>query len=260
MKFESSQKLTSNAPASAIADVLEQQFGKVAGNVERMGDDLIVKDIHATFGSINRTDTTRCSIRTANGRYLIVAETTYSPTLWFWIFFVCGVLFSFIGAVIPVGLYLWNKKIVKEAIADVLQRVEHELDSGQRPATVALPSPAHAANGDDAASQLARFGQMLREGLISKEEFEKTKRRLLHLDDPAAVPPASAIHDATLTTDQMIFVRRNGAVSGPFTVAQVRKAVDSGKLFESDEIGTSRIGPWSSAAAIHGSAGRRHSN
>lgn len=249
MKFESSQKLTSNAPVSAIADVLEQQFGKVATSVERVGDDLVVKDIQATFGSINRTDTTRCTIRTTNGRYLIVAETTYSPTLWFWIFFVCGILFSFIGTVIPLGFYFWNKKIVKDTIADVLQRVEHELDSGQRPAAAAQPSPTHPASGDDAASQLARFGQMLREGLITKEEFEQTKRRLLHLDAPAA-QPARVTHEETFTADHMLYVRRNGAVSGPFTVAQVRKAVDSGKLFASDEVSTSRTGPWSSAAAL----------
>jgi hypothetical protein len=252
MQFETSQKLTSHAPISAIADVLEEQFRKVAGTVERVGDELVVKDIQATFGSVNRSDTTHCTIRTTNGRYLLVAATTYSPTLWFWIFFVCGVLFSFIGTIIPLGFYFWNKKIVQDAITDVLRRVENELDSGGRPATAALSSPAPVVGGDDAASQIARFGQMLREGLITKEEFDQTKRRLLQLDSPPEEPPAYEAVAVSLPDDQRVFVRRNERVSGPFTVAQVRKAVESGKLSAADEIGTSRTGPWSSTSVVQG--------
>lgn len=252
MQFETSQKLTSHAPISAVVDVLEEQFRKVAGTVERVGDELVVKDIQATFGSINRSDTTRCTIRTTNGRYLIVAATTYSPTLWFWIFFVCGVLFSFIGTIIPLGFYFWNKKIVQDAINDVLRRVENELDSGGRPATAALSSPAPAIGGEDTASQLARFGQMLREGLITQNEFEQTKRRLLQLDAPAEEPPAYEAREAGLPDDMRVFVRRNERVSGPFTVAQIRKAVESGKLSAADDIGTSRTGPWNSASVVLG--------
>ena len=75
----------------------------------------------------------RRTIRTTDGRCQIVAETTLLPTPWFYIFFGCGCLSSFVATVIPSGFCFSNEKTLKDTTTAILQRGENESDSGHRP-------------------------------------------------------------------------------------------------------------------------------
>ena len=49
-----------------------------------------------TFGSINRNDVSIISINDKSDGYLLIAEVTYIPSIWFWILFVLT-LFTWVG-------------------------------------------------------------------------------------------------------------------------------------------------------------------
>lgn len=255
MKFQNSQKLVTTTSQEHIFAILEEQFQKVSEHVERMPNVLVVKSIQATFGSINRTDVTRISIKPKDGRYTLVSETEYSPSRWFWIFFACGLLFSLLGCIVPVGFYLWQKTLVKKTIDDVFRRVEDELDDqpASGPAQVAMSSvvaPRPAVTANDELSQIERLAQLMRDGTITKEEFDAKKRQLLGLDVPVSrMPVATATTNALSDTDT-VFVRRGGKVNGPYQLGQAKQAFRAGKLLHSDEVSASNDGPWQFAPEV----------
>ncbi len=250
MKFQNSQKLVTSASQEQIFSVLEDQFRRVSEHVERMPSVLVVKDIQATFGSINRNDITRISIKPKDGRYTLVSETEYTPSRWFWIFFVLGLLFSLLGSIVPLGFYLWQKTLVKKSIDDVFRRVEDELDeqppAGKGVATTAISTSAALVRANDELSQIERLAQLMRDGAITKEEFDAKKRQLLGLA-PASNSSAAAISLNGLSDQESIFVRRGGKVNGPYLLNQAKQAFRSGRLLPSDEISTSKDGPWQAA-------------
>ena len=255
MKFQNSQKLVTTASQEQVFSILEEQFRKVSEHVERMPNVLVVKDIQATFGSINRNDITRISIKPKDGRYTLVSETEYKPSRWFWIFFGLGLLFSLLGSIVPVGFYLWQKNLVKKSIDDVFRRVEDELDDqpaavGKGPATAAISTASASFAANDELSQIERLAQLMRDGTITKEEFDAKKRQLLGLDATAGNASAASFSLNGLSDQEMVFVRRGGKVNGPYVLTQAKQAFRSGRLLPSDEIATSKDGPWQAAPEV----------
>jgi hypothetical protein len=252
MKFQNSQKLVTKASQEQIFSILEEQFGKVSEHVEKMPNVLVVKDVQATFGSINRNDITRVSIKPKDGRYTLVSETEYTPSRWFWIFFGLGLLFSLIGSIVPVVFYLWQKEIVKKTIDDVFRRVEDELDEqpangGSEIGLTGQISSRTPTAANDELSQIERLGQLMRDGIITKEEFDAKKRQLLGLDNKTDRSLAAPIALNAMQNEQTIFVRRNGKVNGPFQLEQAKQALRTGRLLSSDEISIANDGPWQPA-------------
>jgi hypothetical protein len=98
MKFEVSERISTSAGKGELLKVLEEQFKKVSENVQRHGDTLVAKSIEASFGSINRYDTTTIELKDVDDGFLAVASVNYRPTTSFWIIFIIGLFFWLGGA------------------------------------------------------------------------------------------------------------------------------------------------------------------
>lgn len=170
MRYEVSERLNSIAQKDAVLDALEIQFKKVATSVKREGEELTVQSIEATFGSINRNDTTKVSVRSAEGGYLLIADVHYRPSIAFWIIFVICI-FSYVLWIIPVVFYILQKQTVRKAIEETFQRVKNEY---------MITNPA-SNRGTGTVDELEKFASLLERGLISKEEFDAKKAQILGL-------------------------------------------------------------------------------
>ena len=137
MRLVASEKIkcaVSEETQQKILESLEEEFKKVSQKCElvegRNGDAVKAEMISATFGSINRTDVSTITVdetRKKDG-YTISVETEYKPSILFFAFIGIGVITCVVGAVVPVGMYFYNKTIVEKSIADVLKRVKDEVE------------------------------------------------------------------------------------------------------------------------------------
>ncbi len=135
MKLIASEKVKCAVKAETqqkILDALEEEFKKVSQKCEivegRNGDAVKAEMISATFGSINRVDVSTVTVDEARKKdgYTINVETDYKPSPIFFVLLAVSIFFFCIGAVIPVGMYFYNKTIVQKSIAEVLKHVKDE--------------------------------------------------------------------------------------------------------------------------------------
>lgn len=140
MRFEVSERIDTLRTREQILATLEEQFRKVAGAVERDGDTIVAYSIEPTFGSINRADTTTVSIREAEGGFLLLAEVHYRPSVAFWIILPLTCCSAFMW-IIPIGMYLYQRKLVRAAIAECFERVRNEHAAGRALLPRSAPAP-----------------------------------------------------------------------------------------------------------------------
>jgi hypothetical protein len=171
MRFEISDRLSSQSSTSDIYAALNKQFRKISAKVVEGQGEFKATAIEASFGSINRKDETVVSIKTVEGGYLLVADVWYRPSLAFWIILAIT-LFSWVGWLIPIGFYLYQKKTVSKAIRACFERIKNEFEH-----TTSSPP---AARGESFERALERLGQLKEKGLLSDEEFKQRKTLLLH--------------------------------------------------------------------------------
>ncbi len=119
--------MTPSSNEVGILDGLEAQFKKASEIVERYNGSLKVSAIHASFGSINRTDKTIVSINPAKNGLMLAAEVSYNPLGFFWLFLILS-LFTWIFWLLPIVFYLVQKNTVKESIAEVFKRIKDEFE------------------------------------------------------------------------------------------------------------------------------------
>lgn len=169
MKFELTEKVTTTAPPAALIEELAQQFTKSAKNVERVGEGLRVTTIIDTFGAINRNDTTTVSVRPVPGGQMVVAEVDYKPSLYFWILLLI-LLFTAFGWIFPVAFFFYNKTVVEKSIQATLQRVRNQFS---------IEGGAAAAPASDVADQLEKLASLKERGLLTEQEFNDRKAKLL---------------------------------------------------------------------------------
>lgn len=168
MRYEASERITTGWSDERVMDCLAEQFGKIAEKVDRRNSSIIAKRIEATFGSINRTDETEVTLRRTDDGVLVVADVNYRPSGWFWIILIVT-LFSYVGWLIPIFFYLYQKGAVQRAIEGALTRVKNE-------ATNAGPS---AIKQQSALDELEKLANLRDRGAISDAEFEAKKASLL---------------------------------------------------------------------------------
>jgi len=81
--------------------------------------------------------------------------------------------------------YFYQKKTVREAVEEVFARTRNEF-SGSRQANPTPPpiqdtTSQQQSGGQGVAEQLERLGALVEKGLLSKEEFDAQKKKLLGL-------------------------------------------------------------------------------
>jgi uncharacterized membrane protein YciS (DUF1049 family) len=168
MKFEISERIRRNKSQNELLGFIENQFKKIAENVSCSGQVVYVTSVEASFGSINRSDDSEIKLKKAEGGWLIVADVNYRPSIVFWIYFFIG-LFSVAFWVIPLFFYINNKKTVKSAIAECLQRIKSEFEQSVN------------SQENTAIDDLQKLGELKEKGLINENEFEIKKKQLLGL-------------------------------------------------------------------------------
>jgi len=171
MKFEISQTLRTSRSKREIVDFLESQLRKVSNRVNRSGESVTAKAIEASFGSINRADTTVFSMREKDRGFICVADVNYRPSFAFWFFIIMG-LSTFIFWLLPIIFYLTQKKTVRSAITDVFTRVKDEFESDAKSYSNSVDS-------------LEKLAILKEKGMLTDAEFDREKQALLSNLSPA---------------------------------------------------------------------------
>jgi hypothetical protein len=171
MRFEVSERIRTKGSQEELLSVLEEQFRKVSESVQRSGQTLEAKSIEATFGSINRSDTTTVSLKKSDDGWLLVADVHYRPSVAFWIILIIT-LFTYVFWLLPIAFYILQKNTVKTAIVECFQRIRNEFDKpvggGSNVTSMSL-------------EDLERLGALRDKGLLTEAEFEAKKRKILGL-------------------------------------------------------------------------------
>jgi hypothetical protein len=128
--------------------------------------------VEASFGSINRSDVTRLTLQRTGGGYLLISETEYRPSGWFWLFLII-LLFTYIGWLIPIAFYLYQRGTVKAAIESAVNRIVNEFSVS--PMAVGV----HAAVPSSKADELKKLAELRDTGVLSEDEFTSQKLKLL---------------------------------------------------------------------------------
>lgn len=171
MRFEVSERIRTSRSQEELLNALEKQFKKVAESAQRTGQTIEAKSIEASFGSINREDTTVVSMTKVDDGWLVVADVNYRPSIAFWVILIIG-LFTWVLWLLPVAVYMIQKNSVRTAITECLQRLKNEFDQAAQ--VPALPATS---NLDD----LEKLGALKEKGLISDSEFDAKKKQILGL-------------------------------------------------------------------------------
>lgn len=171
MKFEVSERIRTLKSQDELLIALEAQFKKVAESIQRSGQTIEAKSIEASFGSINRKDTTIVSMTKVDDGWLVVADVHYRPSVAFWIILIIT-LFTWVFWLVPIALYLLQKNTVRTAITECLQRVKNEFDQAVQGNFKPVTS-----NLED----LEKLGALREKGLISDTEFDAKKKQILGL-------------------------------------------------------------------------------
>ncbi|MGL4981294.1 MAG: SHOCT domain-containing protein [Treponemataceae bacterium] len=172
MTFDITERFETTVPIDQLITAVGEQFSRIAEDVAGNGNFIYAESINATFGSINRKDLTTIEVRQTDTGVLIIAAVNYSPSAWFWIFFICG-LFTSVGWILPLIFYFHQKKTVKTSIIEVLTRLKHEyMGAAKSPASITPPKKTDY-------EELEKLSELLSRGILTQEEFEIKKKNLL---------------------------------------------------------------------------------
>ena len=172
MNFEISIRFQTKASSEEVTKFLEDSFRKSANTVLNNGGTLTVESVNATFGSINRNDKTIVEVKNKNDDTLLVATVGYKPSIWFWIFLICG-LFTTIGWLIPIAFYLYQKTTVKNGVNEVFERTKNEFQGSQ-----GVAASTKGISSDDATTQLEKLAALKEKGILTDEEFAEQKAKI----------------------------------------------------------------------------------
>jgi Short C-terminal domain len=170
MYFEVSERLITNEAPEAVMEFARQQFAKISRKTELKAGVVHAGLIDASFGSINRSDITKVQLSRIGGGYVLVSETKYRPSLALWIFLVV-LIFTYIGWLIPIAFYLYQRGAVKNAIQSSMDRIVNEFSV---PPSQFNPPP-HTSTADE----LKKIADLRDSGHLTADEFDTQKQRLL---------------------------------------------------------------------------------
>jgi hypothetical protein len=130
MRYEVSERFRSLKTADEVWRVVLEQVNKISDGVSHENDGVIAHGIVATFGSINRTTAAKVRVQPREAGYLLTADVSYTPSPLFWVFFIIG-LFTpgFVWFAIPLGFYLYQKGMVRDALQQAFKRVRDEVET-----------------------------------------------------------------------------------------------------------------------------------
>jgi hypothetical protein len=227
-------------------------FRSIASSAVPVNEVLRVTSIHASFGSINRTDVTDITIRPVDDGYLLTANVNYRPSVAFW-FILILTLFTWVFWLIPITFYMLQKETVKRGIEEGFRNVKNEL--GRTPTTQPSGTQANTSIAD-----LERLAGLLEKGLLTQEEFNSQKAQLLGIETPVVVVheaslvpenPVTQSDPATTAPPSQWFYKLMGEEIGPITSAALKSLATAGTIDRDTFVrrGTSK---WVLAVSVKG--------
>jgi Short C-terminal domain len=173
MRYEISERIQTDRPSRDVLNLALDQFRKISSSaMPQNNDHIVVKGIEATFGSANRSDETIVSFKQVDDGWLLIADVTYKPSVFFWIITIV-LLFTYVAWIFPIIFYLTQKNAVRQAIENCFARVRNELAGSSGHKT--LSSPQRSSALDD----LDKLASLKERGVITEEEFLSKKAQLL---------------------------------------------------------------------------------
>lgn len=127
MQFTVTERIKTSKEKNKVLEEMLEAFKRVSETATLQDDILILEGVAATFGSINRTDTTNVSMKEKDNGYLLSADVDYKPSTMFWVLLVL-LLFSGALWLLPIGFYLWHKNLVKTEIEKVFKNIRDEFE------------------------------------------------------------------------------------------------------------------------------------
>ena len=128
-KYQSTKKIKTTKEVSEVLEIIESAFRNVSDETKLDGNTIKANSIDATFGSINRSDTTVISVVKKDDGYLLIADTNYKPSTMFWVFLALDVVGSaaggegILGLIIQFYFYFSHKKRVVNEIERTLNNI-----------------------------------------------------------------------------------------------------------------------------------------
>jgi len=233
-----------------------------------------------TSAADGHRDVTTITVSKSGNGYLVNAETKFKVTImaFFWMFFI--LLTFLVGIIVVIILQVRQKKIVKEELASLFDLLESEA-VGAGPASqmggmpyqqpmMQAPQFAGFTDGNgfgdplateavevapDPIQEVERLGALMTQGLLTQEEFDHQKRKLLGLPEPKAPAPTPAAPKASRNGNAapaaQYFLRRGEKVIGPVSVPKLKEMRGQKKLKTTDLIGMGKSGPWFKFPEVH---------
>ncbi|WP_081490967.1 SHOCT domain-containing protein [Sphingobium xenophagum] len=177
MRFELSERIYTTRNENEVMDAILRGFKRVAETSKVSGHEIVVTDVKATFGSINRKDSTKINLERVQGGFEIVADVRYRPSALFWVFIFFGLIFYGIGWTIPAGFYFWHKGIVRKTIQETLSRVADSFSHEPHASSHDITANNQSSSTDD----LIKLAALRDRGYITDEEFSEQKSKILRL-------------------------------------------------------------------------------
>ena len=177
MRYELSERIYTSRNENEVMDTILRNFKRVAETSKVSGHEIVVTDVKATFGSINRKDITKINLERVQGGFEIVSDVRYRPSVLFWLFIFFGLIFYGIGWIIPAGFYFWHKGIVKKAIQETLSRIADSFSHDSHEQV----HDAKFSNSNSSTDDLIKLAALRDRGYITDEEFSEQKGKILRL-------------------------------------------------------------------------------
>ena len=169
MKFTLNERIITNAGKKEILTVLSSHFKKVSESAIQKENLVGVVKIEAFLDSF-RNDLTVIRIKENEDGFLLTAEVDYRPTAWFWLCLILLTLFTFIGELIPLIAYFYQKNTVHNAIQNIFTLVKNEFHN--------IKVVKASSNTMDI-DQLEKLHSLKEKGIITEEEFTAKKKEIL---------------------------------------------------------------------------------
>jgi hypothetical protein len=175
MKPQITEKIITDASITEIGTVVLNNFKRISKAAVPKGKVLQITGIGGLPDSICKINV-EVHIKPVPNGYMLIAEVKQETTVFFWCVFAFGIL-TIVFFIIPVGIFLLYGYAAKKTIENCFRNINHEIGMTPMPVLVQKkPST------DGLVSDLEKLSNLFREGVLSQDEFEEQKRRLLSRD------------------------------------------------------------------------------
>ena len=174
MRFEITEVIKCNISENEMNELVKSKFKQIAESVRESENPkrITVENIEASFGSINKADTTTVRVKPISDGYECTAIIDYRPSGWMWFFVVIGLFIYILPGLIAPIFFFYYKSAVRDDVRAVFDNLKVSLSTS----TELQATPQRILTSVD---EIAKLHDLLKSGALTQEEFNDQKKRLL---------------------------------------------------------------------------------